>query len=82
MLVGPDRPAHAVRLADDWSMLRSFRVWAGMTQQELADAVGASRATISSLERGRSTPSVALVLALARRLHASVEELFAADPLR
>lgn len=65
-----------------WSLLRTFRVREGLTQQELADAVGASRATISSLERRRSVPSVGLALALARHLDATVEELFAPDDLR
>ena len=39
--------------------------------------VGASRQTISSLERGASLPSVGLALALARAVDCTVEELFA-----
>jgi len=65
-----------------WSRLRSARFWAGMSQEELADAVGTTRETISSLERGRSTPSVTLACALAHELSLTVEELFAADELR
>jgi putative transcriptional regulator len=53
-----------------------------MSQEELADAVGTTRETISSLERGRSTPSVTLACALAHELSLTVEELFAADELR
>lgn len=66
----------------DFSLLRSFRIREGLTQQELADAVGASRATVSRIERGCALPSVSLALALARRLEATVEELFAPDDLR
>jgi putative transcriptional regulator len=49
-----------------------------LSQQQLAAAVCASRQTIRSLERGRSTPSVTLALAIARALDSTVEELFAA----
>ena len=70
-----------VRIFED-SLLRSFRFREGLTQHELAIAVSASRATISSIERRRSVPSVALALAIADRLGATVEELFALDDLR
>jgi putative transcriptional regulator len=65
-----------------WSPLRGSRVLAGLSQDELAAIVGASRKTISSIERGASIPSVTLALALARALDTSVEELFSADELR
>jgi putative transcriptional regulator len=65
-----------------WSRLRSARLWAGLTQGDLAAIVGASRETISSVERGESIPSVTLALAIARALDVSVEELFSADELR
>jgi putative transcriptional regulator len=63
-------------------MLKTARFFAGLTQEELGRAVGASRKTISSLERGRSIPSLTLAMALARHLHLSVEELFPEDDLR
>jgi putative transcriptional regulator len=65
-----------------WSPLHAARVWAGLSQGDLAAIVGTSRETISSLERGASIPSVTLALAIARALDATVEELFAADELR
>ena len=71
---------HTVRLFD-WTLVRSFRFREGLTQQELATAVCASRATIASIESGRSLPSVSLALAIADRLGATVEELFAKDIL-
>jgi len=65
-----------------WSLVRSFRCREGLTQQELANAVHASRATIASIESGQSLPSVSLALAMAERLGATVEELFAPNSLR
>ncbi|MEN6631817.1 MAG: helix-turn-helix transcriptional regulator, partial [Candidatus Polarisedimenticolia bacterium] len=38
----------------------------GMTQQELADAVGVSRQSINSIEQGRYIPSLPLALQLAK----------------
>jgi putative transcriptional regulator len=69
-------------LLPEWSPLKGARIWAGLSQAELAAIVGASRETISSLERGESVPSVTLALALAHALDASVEELFGSSELR
>jgi putative transcriptional regulator len=71
-----------IPLLPGWSTLRGLRTREGLTQQELAESIGTSRRTISSLERKRSIPSVSLALALAHRLDTSVEELFALDDLR
>ena len=65
-------------LFDRWSRLKAARFCAGLSQEELAAAVGATRKTISSLERGRSIPSVTLARALAGALSLTVEELFPA----
>ena len=81
MPLNPIRP-QVIPLLPEWSTLRGFRIREGLTQQELAESVGTSRTTISSLELNRSIPSVSLALALARRLGPSVEELFALDDLR
>ena len=57
--------------------LRRFRFERGeLSQQQLAEMVAVSRQTIVSIERGDYAPSVKLVLLLARKLGASVEELF------
>jgi putative transcriptional regulator len=69
-------------LFPDWSPLRGSRVLAGLSQNERAAIVDASRKTISSIERGASIPSVTLALALARALDTTVEELFSTDELR
>ena len=51
----------------------------GITQAELAKAVGVARQTIIAIEQGRFNPSVRLALAIARTLKTTVEELFILD---
>jgi len=53
-----------------------FRVKHGMSQQELADAIGVSRKTISTIETRRFTPSVVIALKLASFFNVPVEEIF------
>ena len=57
--------------------LKLYRLLADeMTQQDLADKVGATRQTILSIEKGRYNPSVGLALRITKTLNATVEELF------
>nr|WP_263338878.1 helix-turn-helix transcriptional regulator [Acidicapsa dinghuensis] len=56
--------------------LRSARDW---TQEYLADAVGVSRQSIISIERGRYVPSLPLALLLARVFQCPVEAIFALE---
>lgn len=56
--------------------LEEIRKQRGIKQEELADAMGVSRQTISSLENGRYNPSVILAIKLARYFGTNVEELF------
>lgn len=56
--------------------VRTRRKEVGLTQQQLADAVGVSRQTVISLESGDYAPSVYLALAVARTLDTSVETLW------
>ncbi len=57
--------------------LRDARTAAGLTQAELAEAVGVSRKTVNTVENGVFVPSTVLALGLARVLGCSVEALFA-----
>jgi len=61
------------------SHVREHRLRAGLTQEELARAVGVTRQTIIAIEKGNYPPSVLLALRLARRLGVTVEELFDYD---
>lgn len=49
---------------------------AKMSQAELAEAIGVTRQTIIAIEKGNYTPSIVLVLKLAKVLGTPVQELF------
>lgn len=56
--------------------IRAARKARGLTQAQLAQAVGVSRQTILSLECGDYSPSVYLALRFRAALGATVEDLF------
>ncbi|HIX15246.1 MAG TPA: helix-turn-helix transcriptional regulator [Candidatus Hungatella pullicola] len=56
--------------------LEEIRKQRGLRQEELAEAMGVSRQTISSLENGRYNPSVILAIKLARYFEMKVEDIF------
>jgi putative transcriptional regulator len=59
--------------------VRILRVARGLSQAELAGAVGVSRQTINAIETGKYTPSLPLALLIARFFTLSVEEVFQID---
>jgi len=56
--------------------VKELRAARGWTQQDLAEAVGVSRQSINSIERGRYVPSLALALLFARVFKTPLEEIF------
>ena len=56
--------------------VRRARLLAELTQAELAAAARVTRQTIVAVEAGDYAPSVYLALAIADRLHSTVEALF------
>lgn len=56
--------------------IRDFRIEHGLTQDDLAQAVGVSRQSINAIERGRYTPSLPLALRFARYFRCTTDELF------
>lgn len=56
--------------------VKEWRARKGVNQQELGALVGASRQTISLIERGDYSPSVVLALRIAKVFETSVEEIF------
>ena len=52
------------------------RVRADLTQQELADAVGITRQTVSLIEKGKYSPSLKLCLQICYVVHAKLDEIF------
>jgi putative transcriptional regulator len=59
--------------------VRERREAEGLSQGELADAVGVSRQTINAIERDRYDPSLELAFALADHFDCRVEDLFDPD---
>ena len=59
--------------------IRERRLERDLSQGELAKAMGVSRQTINSIEKGRYTPSLPLALALARYFETTVEEMYDGD---
>lgn len=56
--------------------LKEFRTAAGISQAQLAEMVGVSRNTISSIETGQFNPTAKLALILCIALDKKFEELF------
>ena len=56
--------------------VKELRAAKGLNQQELGALVGASRQTVSLIERGDYTPSVTLALRIVRVFSVPVEEVF------
>lgn len=59
--------------------LRETRVEQRLSQQKLADMIGVSRNTISSIETGQFNPTAKLALILCIALDKKFEELFYFD---
>ncbi len=56
--------------------IRELRKENGVTQEELADAVGVTRQTIISLENGKYNASLQLAYKIARYFNTSIENTF------
>ena len=56
--------------------IKEHRERLGMTQSELAKAVGVRRETIVHLENGRYNPSLKLAMDIAKLFETTVEQLF------
>ena len=56
--------------------VKIVRMEKGLSQQELADMVGVSRNTISSIETGQFSPTAKLALVICIALEKKFDELF------
>jgi len=56
--------------------LEALRKEHGIRQEDLAQALGVSRQTVISLEKGKYNPSLALAFRLARYFALSIEDIF------
>ncbi|MBC8192744.1 MAG: helix-turn-helix transcriptional regulator [Candidatus Marinimicrobia bacterium] len=60
--------------------IRSARAALGWTQQDLADAVQATRQTIGLIENGFYNPSLNLCVSIAKALGKTLDDLFWEEP--
>ena len=56
--------------------IRSLRKAAGLTQEDLAQALGVTRQTINVIENAKYDPTLGLAMRLARVLNTPVEDIF------
>jgi putative transcriptional regulator len=56
--------------------LKLARVEKGLSQQDLADLVGATRQTIGLIEKGKYNPSLNLCINIAKALDKTLNDLF------
>lgn len=59
--------------------VKEHRARLGINQQELGQRIGASRQTVSLIERGDYNPSITLALRMAREFGVPVEDIFALE---
>lgn len=59
-----------------YNHLKEHRARIGLNQQQMGSLVGASRQTISLIERGDYSPSVTLALKIAAVCQVKVEDIF------
>ncbi len=56
--------------------VRELRETKGLTQAQLGEALGVSRQSVNSIEKGKYDPSLPLAIAIARYFGRTVEEVF------
>lgn len=59
--------------------MKAARAAKGLTQQELADAVGVTRQTVVAIEKGDYNPTVRLCVEICRTLGVTLDQLFWPD---
>lgn len=61
------------------NQLHVLRAMKKITQQELADAVGVTRATVNALEKGNYNPSLELAFRLSLYFQLNIQEIFTVE---
>ena len=56
--------------------VKSLREAKGITQADLADAIGMTRQTVIAIERGKYSPSLEAAFRIARHFDAGIEDVF------
>lgn len=65
-----------MKVSELGNRIKARRAEQGMTQAQLAEAVGVTRKTVNTVENRIFVPSTILALKMAEALDASVDELF------
>lgn len=60
--------------------IRALRTERGLTQAQLAAALGVTRQTVIAVEQGRYSPSLELAFRIARALGRPIDQVFAYEP--
>ena len=81
VIIKNDKKSCQSKTKGDWKLpllnrLKEYRSKLGINQTELGKLAGVSRQTISLIERGDYSPSVALALKLAKICGVQVEDIF------
>ena len=58
------------------NQVKRYRLMAELTQQDLANKIGATRQTLSLIEKGEYNPSLRLCLAICWTLNKTLDQLF------
>ncbi|WP_314947317.1 XRE family transcriptional regulator [Bradyrhizobium cosmicum] len=80
------RQPRAGRTGDDaiiielGSRVKRLRTQAGLTLEEFASQSGVSRAMLSKVERGEKSPTLAIIVRIAKGLNVSMSTLMGAEP--
>ncbi len=61
--------------------LKVYRAMHDLTQEELANKLGVTRATINAIEKGRYDPSLRLAFKMARFFEVAIETIFIEENL-
>ena len=56
--------------------VEKMRKWRDLSQEQLGEALGVSRQTIISIEKGKYNPSLDLAFRMARFFETPIEEIF------
>jgi putative transcriptional regulator len=65
---------------DMTNRLRELRAAKGLSQADLAQALGVSRQTINAIETGKYDPSLPLAFKIARQFRMRIEDIFKDTP--
>ena len=63
------------------NQLHVLRAMKKITQQELADAIGVTRATVNALEKGNYNPSLELAFRLSLYFEKNIQDIFTVEEL-